>query len=97
MEWKQNNITQAPAPSKFLDRSMQDIEYSIMKVINNEMTHKYSWKCYRTDLTLVAWLTSLTLYTVLWIVFKIKKILLLLLELNSKNVKSFLVYQCLST
>ena len=28
--------------------------HAAMKVINNEMTHKYSWKCYRTDLTLVS-------------------------------------------
>ena len=43
-----------PAPEVSRDRSMQyiDIEYSIMNIINNEMTHKYSWKCYRTDIWL---------------------------------------------
>ena len=83
METKQHH-TQATSTRSFsrpVDAILYiDIEYSIVKVINNEMTHKYSWKCSNWFdsgfLTVgVAWLTNLTL---LWIVFKIKKILLLL-------------------
>ena len=91
------------------DWSMQyiDIEYSIIKVINNEMTYKYSThghlqilekkvtRSFQSCVEMlsnwfdfgvlsVAWLTNLTL---LWIVFQ-KDFAVILLELNSKNVKS---------
>ena len=73
---------------------MNTLHMDISKCWKRKLREVFShvWKCYRTDLTFVLSVVSCMFdkFLLLWIAFQ--KDFALLLELNSKNMKFFLVY-----